>query len=64
VTDLERSHSELRAALIIAGRKIRRLNFGRRDNPVPNKMRDVIRDARQVAAQERRQARLRFKLTV
>lgn len=30
VTDLERSHSELRPALIIGGREIRRLDFGRR----------------------------------
>jgi hypothetical protein len=37
VTDLERSHNELRAALIIAGREIRRLNFGRRDNAVLKK---------------------------
>jgi hypothetical protein len=52
VTDLERSHSESRAALIIAGREIRRLNFGRRNNPVLTKMREVICDARKVALQE------------
>jgi hypothetical protein len=63
VTDLERSHSELRAALIIAGREIRRLNFGRRDNPVLNKMREVMRDARKVAAQERQKSPVRVKLT-
>ena len=27
MTDLERSHAELRAAVIVAGREIRRLNF-------------------------------------
>jgi hypothetical protein len=53
VTDLERSQSELRAALTIPGREIRRLNFGRRDNPVLNKMREVMRGARTVAARER-----------
>jgi hypothetical protein len=36
VTDLERSHSELRAALIVAGREIRRLNFGRQSSPDQN----------------------------
>jgi hypothetical protein len=46
VTDLERSHSGLRAAVIIAGREIRRLNFGRRDNLVLVKMREVVRDTR------------------
>jgi hypothetical protein len=64
VTDLELSHSGLRAAVIIAGREIRRLNLGRCDNPVLIRMREVVRDARQVVAQERRQARFRFKLTV
>jgi hypothetical protein len=39
VTDLEHSHNELRAALIIAGQEIRRLNFGQRDNAVLNKLR-------------------------
>ena len=36
MTDLERSHAELRAALIIAGLRIRKLNFGRRDDRAPN----------------------------
>jgi hypothetical protein len=31
---LERSHDELRAALILAGKRIRRLSVGRRDDPV------------------------------
>jgi hypothetical protein len=57
VTDLERSHNELRAALIIAGREIRRLNFGKRDNAVLNKLRATLRDARKIAAQRRYESR-------
>jgi hypothetical protein len=34
VTDLERSHVELRGALILAGKQITKLNFGKRDDPV------------------------------
>jgi hypothetical protein len=34
MTDLERSHAELRAAVILAGKEIRKLNFGKRDTPV------------------------------
>jgi len=63
VTDLERSHSELRAALILAGREIRRLNFGRQDNPVLMKMREVMHDARKVAADQRQKTRFRIKVT-
>jgi hypothetical protein len=33
VADLERSHAELRAALLLAGKKIRKLNFGRANTP-------------------------------
>jgi hypothetical protein len=29
MTDLQRSHAELRAAVILAGKEIRKLNFGR-----------------------------------
>jgi hypothetical protein len=47
--DLRRSHAELRAALIIAGREIRKLNFGRKDSPVLSKQREILRDARRVA---------------
>jgi hypothetical protein len=57
MTDLERSHNELRAALIIAGREIRRLNFGRRKNALWNKLRATLREARSVAAQQRHQSR-------
>jgi hypothetical protein len=45
------------AALIIAGREIRRLNFGKRDNAVLNKLRATLRDARKIAAQRRYQSR-------
>jgi hypothetical protein len=31
---LELSHAELRAAVILAGKRIRKLNFGRFDDPV------------------------------
>jgi hypothetical protein len=34
MTNLESSHAELRAALILAGCEIRRLNFGRRDSKI------------------------------
>ena len=43
---LTRSHDELRAALIVAGKRIRHLNFGRRDDPVLKVLRTVLRDAR------------------
>jgi hypothetical protein len=49
VTDLERSHAELRAALILAGKEIRKLNFGRRNTPVLVMMRRTLREARAVA---------------
>ena len=35
MTDLERTNAELRAALIIAGKRIVKLNFGKRDDPRP-----------------------------
>jgi hypothetical protein len=53
VTDLERFHNELRAALMIAGREIRRLHFGERDYAVRNKLRATLRDARKIAMQRR-----------
>jgi hypothetical protein len=34
MTDLERTNAELRAALILAGKRIVKLNFGRRDDRV------------------------------
>ena len=50
MTDLQRSHAELRAALRIAGTEIRRLNFGRSDTPVLVMLRKILREARKVAA--------------
>jgi hypothetical protein len=46
---LRRSHAELRAALILAGREIRKLNFERRNSPVLAKLREILRDARRIA---------------
>lgn len=42
------SHDELRAILILAGREIRKLNFGKTDTQILRKMRQVLRDARAV----------------
>ena len=49
VTELERSHAELRAALLLAGKRIRKLNFGRKDDPLFPILRRTLRDARLVA---------------
>ena len=51
MTNLERPHAELRAALILAGRRIRKLNFGRRDDPVLTILRRTLRDARDAAGE-------------
>lgn len=32
MTELQRSHAELRAAVMLAGKEIRKLNFGRADS--------------------------------
>ena len=48
IQDLLRSHDELRAALIIAGKRIRQLQFGRKGDSVLAKLRDVFREARTV----------------
>jgi hypothetical protein len=48
-SDLLRSHDELRAALILAGKRIRKLNFGKRDDPVLPILRKVLREFREVA---------------
>jgi hypothetical protein len=45
-TDLERSHDELRGALIVAGRHIRRLHYARRIKPILKLLRAVLRNAR------------------
>ena len=49
MTEIERSHAELRAALILAGREILKLNFGRKNNLNPRRLRAVLCDARAVA---------------
>jgi hypothetical protein len=61
MTDLERSHAELRAALTLAGRRIVRLNFGRRDDPVLPILRRVLRDARAVAREAGITLRIRLR---
>jgi hypothetical protein len=52
-SDLLRSHDELRAALLVAGKEIRKLNFGKRDTPILKLLRQVLREARAVAKAER-----------
>ena len=47
--ELLRSHDELRAAVILAGKRVRKLQFGRRnDDPVLEHLRKVLREARDV----------------
>ncbi len=46
--ELSASHDKLRAAVIFAGREIRRLNFGRKDSETLKLLRDVLREARRV----------------
>jgi hypothetical protein len=48
IQDLLCSHDELRAALIIAGKRIRQLQSGRKGDIVLAKLRDVLREARTV----------------
>jgi hypothetical protein len=62
MTDLERSHAELRAALILAGKRIVKLNFGKRDDAVLVILRRVLRDARSVARKEGITHRVRLRL--
>jgi len=45
---LLRSHDELRAAVILAGKEIRKLQFGKADSAVLRKLRQVLREARAV----------------
>jgi hypothetical protein len=49
MTDLERTNAELRAALMGAGKRIVKLNFGRRNDPVLPILRRVLRESRQGA---------------
>jgi hypothetical protein len=60
VTDLEQSHAELRAALMLAGKQIVKLNFGKRDDPVLPVLRRVLRDARLAAKRQGITARVRL----
>jgi hypothetical protein len=47
--ELLRSHDELRAAVIIAGKRVRKIQFGRRnDDPVLEHLRKVLKEARVV----------------
>jgi hypothetical protein len=46
MTDLQRSHAELRAAVILAGKEIRKLNFGRADSPMLAVLRKTLRESR------------------
>ena len=45
ILDLLRARDELRGDLIMAGRQIRKLSFGRKDDVVLRKLRQVLRDA-------------------
>jgi len=61
MTDLERSHAELRAALLLAGKRIVKLNFGKRDDPVLVILRRVLREARAIAKREGLKVRIRLR---
>ena len=52
MTDLERSHAELRTALILAAREIRKLNFGKSDTPVLQTLRRVLLESRAAAIRQ------------
>ena len=52
MTELQRSHTELRALVILAGKEIRKLNFGRANSPVLAILRRVLRESRAVARKE------------
>jgi hypothetical protein len=61
MTDLEYSHARLRAALIFAGKRIVKLNFGKRDDPVLRILRRELRESRAVAANEGLKVRIHLK---
>jgi hypothetical protein len=56
-TDLERSHDELRAAVILGGRQIRKWPYAKGSESVLNLLRKALRDARQVRWRENSTAR-------
>jgi hypothetical protein len=62
MTDVQRSHAELRVVVILAGKEIRKLNFGRVDSPVLVILRRVLRESRAVARKEGITTRLRLDL--
>ena len=62
MTELQRSHAELRAAVMPAGKEIRKLNFGRADSPVLALLRRVLRESRAVARKEGTTTRVRLAL--
>jgi hypothetical protein len=62
MTELQRSHTELRAAVILAGKEIRKLNFGRANSPVLGILRRVLRESRAVARKEGITMRVRLDL--
>jgi hypothetical protein len=64
LTDLQRSHAELRAAVILAGKEIRKLHFGRADSPVLVVLRRVLRESRAVARKEGATMRVRLDLPI
>jgi hypothetical protein len=51
MSNMERANAELRAAIIIAGKRIVKLNFGRRNDPVLTSC--VLRESRQGARARR-----------
>ncbi len=53
MTDLERSHAELRAALILAAKEIRKLNAGKPDTPALQTLRRVLLESRAAVVRQR-----------
>jgi hypothetical protein len=62
MTNLQRSHAELRAAVMLAGKEICKLNFRRADSPVLAILRRVLRESRAVARKEGITLRVRLAL--
>src|ERR1035438_2215478 len=62
MTDLQRSHAELRAAVILATKEICRLNSGSAVSPVLAKLRRVLRKSRTVAHDDRARIAMRIRL--
>jgi hypothetical protein len=62
MTELERSHAELRRAVILASKEICRLRLGRIDSRVLAELRRVLRKSRIVAHKERGRVAMRIRL--